>query len=410
MPPPKLKIDLLPASLSEAARRVSCIPVTNSPNEAYHYMSLIATPDKEQVRVFAAGPTCCGIARVAEAQKSGGGQIVLSVQQFMSLIGGLDTAASFVISDKGRISMSSSGWSCKLPLIETKLTSPVLTKTAASLTLRVEPLVMAVQCAMSAVGKGAVLGFDVDSVLFDFAEHTKPRIAASDGAQLAVVTLPVVSEEPQTGLVLKIPAAACKAFVNFFSGEEGLVRLRYDANVLCAWNDSGVLYMSRAHGTPLPIDRVIAASSASDRTRIAVAKRELTGIIKRASVVLKGDESRRVILEVKDKTLTATCESPSAGLSVAECGLDSADGGDACVEVNFRTIESAVSKIMEDTIVLHVPRDGSGPLILDCPPVWWTIAPFERTKDTTNDSNDSGSDSEYSQGAPSQDREPAENP
>jgi hypothetical protein len=64
---------------------------------------------------------------------------------------------------------------------------------------------------------------------------------------------------------------------------------------------------------------------------------------------------------------------------------------------------------MEDTIVLHVPRDGSGPLILDCPPVWGTIAPFER-KDTTNDSNDSDSDSKGSQGAPSQDREPAENP
>ena len=304
---PKLKINVLPEHLKEAARRVSSIPSPSSPMETYHYLSLVATPDKPTVRVYATNGQAAAIALVQDATKEGSGQIVLQAQQFMSIVGSLATAASFTIADSGKITMDSSGWKCKLPSIETVLQSPVLRETNHSITLRIEPLVHAVECAISAIGKGVVQGYDVDSAVFDFTDHTKPRILSSDGKQLVVVSLPVVSQEPHEGSAIKLPATSCKAFLQFFSGSEGLVKLKYDGNVLCAWNDSGVIYMLQAGGRVFPVDSVVNAVKKADYSRIVVPKREFVQAIRRAGIALKGDDSKQINLQLSGKTLLCTC-------------------------------------------------------------------------------------------------------
>jgi len=83
------------------------------------------------------------------AVKDGAGKIVLQAQQFMSLVGGLETAATFAVSDTDKITMQSSGWKVKLPTIEAALHSPVLTEPNYTITLRIEPLVHAIEAASS---------------------------------------------------------------------------------------------------------------------------------------------------------------------------------------------------------------------------------------------------------------------
>lgn len=374
MAKPKLKIDVLPEPFRDAARRVSSIPATNSPVENYHYLSLVCTADKPHVRVFAQSPYVAAIAMIEGATKDGAGKIVLTAQQFMSLVNGLETAATFIVSEDDRIAMSSSGWRVKLPTIEANLHSPVLQEPSHVMTLRIEPLVHAIEAAASAVGKGMVMGFDVDSVTFDFANHAKPRLASADGKQMAVVTLPTVSEEEIPGMIFKVPAQACKAFVTFFAGAEGLVRIKYTTNLFAAWNDQGVIYLRLAEGRPFPIDAII-GRAADMPCRVVVAKRELVNGIKRAAVALKGEDSRKIRLEAKDKVLSLACESDSAGESVVNVDLDSMDGEASEVFVNYQALESAASKIPGDTIVMQL-KDEESPVVLDCPPVWWTIMPL----------------------------------
>ena len=390
MAKPKLKIDVLPEPFRDAARRVSSIPATNSPVENYHYLSLVCTADKPQVRVFAQSPYVAAIAMIEGATKDGAGKIVLTAQQFMSLVNGLETAATFTVSEDDRIAMSSSGWRVKLPTIEANLHSPVLTEPNYQLTMRIEPLVHAIEAAASAVGKGMVMGFDVDSVTFDFANHAKPRLASADGKQMAVVTLPTVSEEEIPGMVFKVPAQACKAFATFFAGAEGLVRIKYTTNLFAAWNDQGVIYLRLAEGRPFPIDAII-SNGADMPLRIVVAKRELVGGIKRAAVALKGEDSRKVRIAAKDKVLSLACESDSAGESVVNVDLDSMDGEATEMYVDYRALESAASKVPGDTIVMQW-RDENSPVVLDCPPVWWTIMPLVKGEGDHGQEESSGTE------------------
>ena len=373
---PKLKIDVLPHRLKEAARRVSSIPAPSSPVDWYHYLSLISTPDKDSVRIFATNGVAAAIAIVPEAVKSGSGQIVMHAQQFMSIVNGLDTAATFAISDTDKITMESAGWKCKLPFIDAKLQSPSL-QGGHTITLRIEPLLYAVECAMSAVGKGVVLGYDVDSVIFDFKDHTKPRIVSADSKQMVVVNLPTVSQEPHAGQTLKIPVPAAKAFLSFFQGQEGLIKIRYGENHACAWNDLGVIYMLLASGNTIPVDKVIESSSRTASSRVIVPKLTLLRAIKRAAVTLKGNESKRLDLLLNAGMLTLKCEDEATGESTSdvECDNDDTDGKIRGVCIDFQALESAVNKINSDSIVMLI-GDEDSPIRLDCSPVWWTIAPF----------------------------------
>lgn len=374
---PKLKIDVLPHRLKEAARRVSSIPAPSSPVDWYHYLSLVTTPDKESVRIFATNGVASAIAMIPEATKSGAGQIVMQSQQFMSIVNGLDTAATFTISDTDKITMESSGWRCKLPFIDAKLQSPVLKEGGHTITLRIEPLLHAVECAMSAVGKGVVMGYDVDSVMFDFKDHTKPRIVSADSKQMVIVNLPAVSQEPHTGEILKIPAVAAKAFLAFFQSQEGLIKIKYSSGLVCAWNDTGVLYSLTASGNPLPVDKVIEHVQKGDYSRVVVPKLELLRAIKRAAVTLKGNESRKLDIMLDAGAIMLKCESEFTGESVSEINCDSVDPPhlSRSVCVDFQALESAANKISSDTIVLLIGSETSN-VTIDCQPVWWTIAPF----------------------------------
>lgn len=381
---PKLKIDVLPHRLKEAARRVSSIPSPSSPMESYHYLTLVATPDKDSVRIFATNGIAAAIVMIPEATRSGAGQIVMQTQQFMAIVNGIDTAATFAVSDTDKITMESSGWRCKLPFIDTKLQSPVLKDGGHTITLRIEPLLHAVECAMSAVGKGVVMGYDVDSVLFDFSDHAKPRIVSADSKQMVVVNLPAVSQEPHAGEILKVPSVAAKAFLAIFQGQEGLIKIRYSHGLVCAWNDTGVLYMLTSNGNPPPVDKVIEHVQRGDYSRVTVPKIELMRAIKRASVALKGNESKRLDIMLDAGTLMLKCESEATGESVSEIDCDSVDpvklSRDVCID--FQALESAANKINSDTIVLLIGSDTSN-VTIDCSPVWWTIAPF--IKESTNE-------------------------
>jgi DNA polymerase III sliding clamp (beta) subunit (PCNA family) len=332
------------------------------------------------VRLYATNGIACGIALVPEATKSGSGQIVLPAQQFMSIVNGLGTAATFSVSEDDKIKMSSSGWNCKLPFIQTTLQSPKLTNDAKGLTLRIEPLVHAVECAISAIGKGVVMGFDVDSALFDFSDHAKPRIVAADSKQMMIFNLPAISSESQPGAILKVPSAGCKALLSFFANQEGLVKLKYTDNLLCIWNDTGVLYLLLAGGGVFPVAKVMEHSLKGDKVRVVAPKLQLLQAIRRASVAIRNDDGHRLDLILGGLTLTCQGETDATGQSSASVDLDSVSSQTTrSVCLDSQAMENAVNKISSDTIVMLMGNDE--PLIFDCDSVWWTIMPFIRETD-----------------------------
>jgi len=94
----------------------------------------------------------------------------------------------------------------------------------------------------------------------------------------------------------------------------------------------------------------------------------------------QGEDSRKVRIEAKDKVLSLACESDSSGESVVNVDLDSMDGDATPVFVNYQALESAAARIPGDTIVMQL-KDEDSPVVLDCPPVWWTIMPLVKGED-----------------------------
>lgn len=370
----KLKVTVQPDAIKGAMSRIATVPDGKSPLDTHHNISLVAADKRQDVRVFASGPTFCASVVIAGAEREGHGHITLPADQFKSLVGNLSHVAQFKLSDDDKTSMSSPGWNCKLPTIITSLSTPKMAAPFYELSLRIEALTKAVDAAIAISERGAWRGIETDVVVLHFRNHAKPFVFSSDSKQFIIIDLPVTSEEAVEGLVLKVPEKAAKSMLSFFRGQEGLVRVRYTENVVSMWDaDGNICFINLMAGACLPVENVRKNVTALPATRVTVPKVALVQAVRRAALAIKSDMSMSVCLTAKDSTLTAECESDSSGESLAEIEGAVVDGDDTRIWVNCEELLIALGKLDAEALVLSIGHNDSA-MYIDCPPAWWSIA------------------------------------
>jgi len=361
-----MKLTVPPDSLKACWKRVSGIPRSKSPSDLNQLVRISA---KDQTMTLAAqNHLVTGVSKCRADVDTPHDGIFVPAARFANIPANATNMVGLSKGKQNELLVESTGWKLKMPSASHASQMPALSDSATSFVTSVETLLRGLSAARQACGDSHK-SFAVEMVVLDFGAD--PHIYGADGVHFSSVPLKAVEEREPSGHVL-VPSEGGAYIVSFFSGEEGLVRIKYDSNVMVIWNNDCALYVRLGEGKVFNFARVMEMNKPSVMVEVATSSFSETVKKVMATVDSESPDHAGVDVAVKDGELTLSSVS-QYGESTAQCSVQSEEPVEFACRLGAARLQKAVQQCSGPLTRFGI-SDSKQAVSFACEDLTWMLA------------------------------------